>query len=535
MERIRSALQEIQSINDRFELSNDAVIRLIDEIATSKVCTPLIGKFSSGKSSLLNALLGYSKPLLKEAITPETAVPCEIHYQPQDRVQIVFADGRTQEIAVSEYRKLETDANRIKVIRLALKNEHFLANIPDVMLVDMPGFESGHEVHNRAIDGYLSHSLAYIVTFPADDMMLKTSTAHTLKELNLHDMPICVVITKRDKVTDEILEDNLAKLQQDLSRYIPLANIVYRTTSVQKDDVEELRRYLADIQEQSQSLLGNKYGKLVREEANNSGKYLKAMLQHSKLSLSELDEKEDALLKQIDALNAQIEAEKIRFASQIPTFVEEIQADVRSALQAEEPALVTMAINDSKIADRLNVIVRDAVTRSIQQRVLPKVQRYVSKLTDLIRIESVEGGFVPADFKIDTSNLGKAIAGSILAVVGLFVFGPLITFIGALLYLGRNKDGKREEMKEKIKHKLNTEIFPGIVERVGSVVNDELNKQITELNRKIENEISRQQAILDKALQDARDQRSQEKLAQEKQLELVSQNLRRIEEIQDGL
>ena len=46
----------------------DGVERLMQETETAKVCTPIIGKFSSGKSALLNTLLGYSRKILKEDI-----------------------------------------------------------------------------------------------------------------------------------------------------------------------------------------------------------------------------------------------------------------------------------------------------------------------------------------------------------------------------------------------------------------------------------------------------------------------------------
>ena len=58
MEKITKALSELHKINNGYSLSNDVVEKLMQETETAKVCTPIIGKFSSGKSALLNTLLG---------------------------------------------------------------------------------------------------------------------------------------------------------------------------------------------------------------------------------------------------------------------------------------------------------------------------------------------------------------------------------------------------------------------------------------------------------------------------------------------
>ena len=90
MENIVTALNKLHDINTSYSLSNQEVEKILDDIKTAKVCTPVIGKFSSGKSALLNTLLGYTKPLLKEDITPETAVPAEITYSPEQDFAYVY-------------------------------------------------------------------------------------------------------------------------------------------------------------------------------------------------------------------------------------------------------------------------------------------------------------------------------------------------------------------------------------------------------------------------------------------------------------
>lgn len=61
MEKIYKTLDELYEINNRYSLSTEIVEKLRSDMQSAKVCTPVIGKFSSGKSALINTLLGYTE------------------------------------------------------------------------------------------------------------------------------------------------------------------------------------------------------------------------------------------------------------------------------------------------------------------------------------------------------------------------------------------------------------------------------------------------------------------------------------------
>ena len=64
MEKVINALEEIQKMDCAYGIPVDGICSLREEITEAKVCTPVIGKFSSGKSALVNTLLGYTKRIL---------------------------------------------------------------------------------------------------------------------------------------------------------------------------------------------------------------------------------------------------------------------------------------------------------------------------------------------------------------------------------------------------------------------------------------------------------------------------------------
>lgn len=534
MEDTKYVLNEIKGINNAYNLSVGQIDKILSEIPNAKVCTPVIGKFSSGKSALINTLLGYSKKLLKEDITPETAVPAELVYTADtDNVRLYQNDGKHKDMTVEEYKSTELDASTIKRARVTLRNS-FLEEIPDVMIVDMPGFESGYEIHNRAIDEYLPQSLAYIVAFPADDMIVRSSVGNILKELVLHDMPICVVITKYDKKNDEF-EASLDNLKENLRRFIGDRDVRFCFTSSFDGNADDVREFLEEIQAQSQTILARKFKKSVLSVLDNTVGYLKTTLKSSEMSESELDEEEERLGKQLAGLNYKFSGERENFDLQIAESVEEIKADVEAALEAEESTFVAMVMNNQSINDHINTVVRNAVTTSVNKRFIPKVEKYLKRVEKCINGDSL--GDVHVSFDFDAKEISNGLTGPIVAAVaGLIIALPIlgVIIVGIAYFIGKSSaEKKREERKNEIRTKLRTEVYPQIMKEVGNGVEMAIAKQMKMINMSIEDEIKYQKDTLEKAVADVRQRMSDEKAKKENLTTDINNDLARIEELRE--
>ena len=77
-------------IAEKYSLNTEDITKALNELPDFRVTAPVIGGFSTGKSSLINAVLG--EKLLSTNITPETAVPTEI-ISGNDTATLVSADG----------------------------------------------------------------------------------------------------------------------------------------------------------------------------------------------------------------------------------------------------------------------------------------------------------------------------------------------------------------------------------------------------------------------------------------------------------
>lgn len=534
MEDTQYVLNEIRNINNAYDLSVEQIDKVLAEIPNAKVCTPVIGKFSSGKSALVNTMLGYSRKLLKEDITPETAVPTELVYTADtDNVRLYRNDGKHKDMTVEEYKNTELDAKSITRVRISLRNS-FLEEIPDVMVVDMPGFESGFEIHNRAIDEYLPQSLAYIVAFPADDMIVRSSVGNILKELVLNDMPICVVITKYDKRNDEF-EASLDKLKENLKRFIGGLEVRFCYTSSYDGNAEDVKEFLAEIQEESQSILARKFKKDVLSVLNSTEAYLKKTLKSSEMTESELDEEEERLGKQLAGLNDKFSREKENFDIQVAEAVEEIKSDVERALEAEESTFVTMAMNNQSINERINTVVRNAVTQSVQKRLVPKVEKYLRRVEKCINGDGI--GDVHVSFAFDAKEISEDLTGPVVAVVAGLVLGlPILGAIiaGIAYFMGKSSaEKKREEQKNEIRSKLHNEVYPQIMREVGNGVEMAVTKQMDLINTSIEEEIQNQKTTLEKAMSDVRDRIADEKEKKENLTTDINNDLTRIAELRE--
>lgn len=128
-------------------------------VAERELLVPVVGAFSAGKSSLLNAIIGSS--VLPMDIKPETAIPTELRHDMQERLEALFADGRTERFGIEQLPALQERAEELQLLRLYI-NRPALKGLAPLVLVDMPGFNSPLDAHNKAIAHYIGEGAHYL-------------------------------------------------------------------------------------------------------------------------------------------------------------------------------------------------------------------------------------------------------------------------------------------------------------------------------------------------------------------------------------
>lgn len=199
MQRFKSALQVIQSKAEKHSSVNPRINLLGREMDDFHVKIAVVGAFSAGKSALLNALLG--QELLGENQQPETAVANELLYDQETYVEAVTENG-VQHCTEAEVSNL--NMQRVQYLKWHLNNAA-LQSIQNYILVDMPGFNSGIQAHNKAILQYADQANAYLLVIDAEDGGIRQNVSRFISEVRNYQNNMAIVITKSELKTKEDL------------------------------------------------------------------------------------------------------------------------------------------------------------------------------------------------------------------------------------------------------------------------------------------------------------------------------------------
>jgi len=192
---VERVVQKDQATGLNLGIDLNPVKELEASIRNKELLVPVVGAFSAGKSSLLNAILG--KDVLSVAITPETAIPTELRHDSCERLQALFTDGRTEEFRVDELPQLQARAKELECVRLYLDNPALAALAP-LVLVDMPGFNSPLDAHNKAIARYIGEGAHYLFVVSVEEGTLHSSTLGRIDEIAHMGRSFSVCINKAD-------------------------------------------------------------------------------------------------------------------------------------------------------------------------------------------------------------------------------------------------------------------------------------------------------------------------------------------------
>ncbi len=266
----KNKFEMLIEIQNKYQIDSCGTKEIFDGIDSYRVNAPVVGNFSTGKSSMINAVI--EKPLLSVEITPETAVPTEIYYGENkvyqyDKTGVI--ERKIEELPLKGLTVQTTD-----LVKIEYKNP-FLEEIKTVNIVDLPGFDTNFELHNRAIDQYLPNSLAYLLVVSSDEPVLKESISEFLKELKEYNMPVYVVITKCNRLDEVELEECKKLLKKQVGKIIEKDDVTVACVDSYGDiRNEDLKNILREIQSQTGKIFINKYSKALRQASMLTEVYL---------------------------------------------------------------------------------------------------------------------------------------------------------------------------------------------------------------------------------------------------------------------
>lgn len=518
---LKEKFMTVKAIAEKYQLELTDIDEVMEGMDNFKITAPVIGNFSTGKSSLLNAILG--KKLLDVDVTPETAIPKEIYYG--DNVVHQIYKGQVSDHSIAELPINELTVSNTDCIQIELKHE-FLAKIQSVKIVDLPGFNSSIAVHNEAIDKYLPNSMAYILVVSSDEPVIKNNIYEFLKEIKIFNVPVYIVLTKCSRLSEEEINECKTLLKKLMMNIFDEKDIKIGISEAYGTiNVEEVKQFFYEIQGNSNQLLHSKYTRILKKYARYTEVYLSERIEKSKLSSSELELERVKLTQKIDNLMVKLGKEEERFDKQTEECILKLKHSIKTSLDEAIRVLVVSIMNGSNLEERLNILIRNAVMSTLNETLEPQVSAYLKNIEDLFSISDLANVNFSVDLKsITNSNSKAADVAKATPLLGFIVLGVILNPIvgvlgvtlGTLADVFMNKSSKkRQEIKAE---KAARELIDQVSIRVNESIAEKIRSYVRDMNNEIHQKVLKQKKVLEKSLDDIQNEMAVESSVKEKDL-----------------
>jgi GTPase Era involved in 16S rRNA processing len=505
-------LPEIQQLLEKYQRSQQWLKRAESDANHFIVRVPLIGAFSSGKSTILNDLIGEN--LFSINIDPETAVPAELSYSSDEAFIACYEDGSRSDLTREQIRTNQLGnlhpKGRIEVHLPA--NE--LAQLPHLRLVDIPGRDSGNNQHDEAINNYLARSLAYCLVVNVDAGTLNESTRAALNELKLHDMPVIVIISKCDKKTAPEVNSVTQQVNAEVEKILGKPALAVVQVSARKHDLAQLITALSKLEHQTEVLFVQNVVKPIIMELQQFCQSLNILINKDDLNSEAIAVERETKAREMQAFNQRLKQDTQRLEDSLPKVLAIICRQVKDRLTEQLDSLTRQAEAGKDLSSSIENIVRVAATQGIKQEFDPKVQNYFQQIASELPQDLQLNLSLPTARQIETNDLGSSNDGlkkTVLATIGFILtkhpitialsplLMPLLDTLYNLIKSKADREIAASEHREQIRHSILNEI-ENIVIKVERSLESLLKNYVKEAQLSIVEAVQEQRDALDAAL-----------------------------------
>lgn len=205
--------------------------RLVGDAEEATYQIAFFGRVSSGKSSLLNALL--EADVLPVGVNPVTAIPTRVEYGDTPELYVVLSGGSSLSIELTEITEFSTEegnpSNEKGVARLTVR-----LPLPQlkkgIVLVDTPGIGSVAKSGSREAMSYLPSADLAIVLLNASST-ITDEDLDLLRLLSESGIPAVALLSKADLLNKQEQEAALNYVRKELLAQVTASIPVYAMSS----------------------------------------------------------------------------------------------------------------------------------------------------------------------------------------------------------------------------------------------------------------------------------------------------------------
>lgn len=257
MEHIEFLKEVAQELGQQNILNSLNAIQERASQQNANLLIPLVGEFSSGKTTLLNALTDSKK--LETATKPTTATIYEIHFGCNKcEANVVLSDGQVAHFDdLGELKNDQlSDAQIVTVFDTSTK-------VPSsTILVDTPGLSSPVVKHRQVLVDFLPSADAILLVVDINQQVTRSLTDF-IDMIKLSKRPVYIVLTKSD--TKSVSEIETVKQYIADNCKLPVQQVV--VVSAAKDNISELYALLETIQKSKNEILAKVDGQRIKDLA----------------------------------------------------------------------------------------------------------------------------------------------------------------------------------------------------------------------------------------------------------------------------
>ena len=278
LDQLDTAISEFPFLS----LIKSEIQNLKNELQRKEVIIPLVGEFSSGKTSLINALIG--KKILPVDITPTTFVVNEVRFSSEaDKIEITSKDG-AKKIYAELFDLSTINYSNASIVKVYVSNNTVPGNI---VLVDLPGLSSEISRHDEVTLEYLPKAHCIFIIVDVNQGALTKSLLDFLHRAKIIDLPLYLVLTKSDLKSS-------VEIANIIDYFIKNVKIEFKkiiVTSAKSNQLKELIDLLSFISIDSDRYLFEALNKKISYICSGIVKQLQEHLDDLNLDFSEIDKK----------------------------------------------------------------------------------------------------------------------------------------------------------------------------------------------------------------------------------------------------
>ena len=175
---------------------------LAARVSEGRFYVACVGQFKRGKSTLLNALVGYE--VVPAGFIPVTAVPTVIRFDDARHARVRMRDGMWRDIAMAELKEYVTEELNPENKKAVDGAEVFVPSpllSSGMCLVDTPGLGSVFTGNTATTQAFIPHIDAALVVVGADPPIAGEELA-LVESIGTQVQELILVINKADRTTD---------------------------------------------------------------------------------------------------------------------------------------------------------------------------------------------------------------------------------------------------------------------------------------------------------------------------------------------